>query len=707
MVRWRFITSISGRAPRALSRSPVRVDAMTMPGTGGLKQWTALPRSFPMAVEGIEDRTDRPQRVAEMLESLRLAETNRVVGVPVVGVPTPSEEFLRLGRQKQAEKYLDTQLVAFRFEGEIEPDPSHAPITSFHPLREVVNAMEAELFSFRPDLIFGFLRAAFRRFPGRLPFHGQHDGPLNDDEYYAKIQNSIKTLVTEVAMAKPAEPFEWVARFLENAAEEEVAANRASAASVERKAATTDIQNMTPGEFRLFALELFKQFDTDKNGVLDPWELRDVLASSSLSLTPSEQREVLQEADLDDNGLVEYKEFVPLLHSLIVSVKSKHAARQARAEATTTARESAQIQFVKGMTIDELSATIRRVFQDCDLDGNGTLDPTEFRKALRSAELNLSKKEINLLLMQSDLNHDGVVEYDEFVPVCFDVLVERATHKQLESDATRSCDAVTKALLEVFASADLEDSGKLKLRQLKRCLQALVENDVLSLSKTQIISVLSTSDPSPDDGLVRYKRWAPLAADIIYGMLDFVAHTRRVKAIAHLSNTKTHDFESIRHFSTYQVEAILKDAFAAADANGDGVLDEDKTRIVLDSVGVTMLGLSHSQITGICAAADLNGDGMVDYDELASLVHDVVTQMSLEDAVRQRAFRNTAGDVKSRTDITKTKDDTMAARFASVSTDDTSHLKQDFDSGGRGALGKNRNQRSVKIRLGGDFRGYV
>jgi hypothetical protein len=187
MVRWRFITSISGRAPRALSRSPVRVDAMTMPGTGGLKQWTALPRSFPMAVEGIEDRTDRPQRVAEMLESLRLAETNRVVGVPVVGVPTPSEEFLRLGRQKQAEKYLDTQLVAFRFEGEIEPDPSHAPITSFHPLREVVNAMEAELFSFRPDLIFGFLRAAFRRFPGRLPFHGQHDGPTTSTTPRSRI----------------------------------------------------------------------------------------------------------------------------------------------------------------------------------------------------------------------------------------------------------------------------------------------------------------------------------------------------------------------------------------------------------------------------------------------------------------------------------------------------------------------------------------
>jgi hypothetical protein len=34
-------------------------------------------------------------------------------------------------------------------------------------------------------------------------------------------------------------------------------------------------------------------------------------------------------------------------------------------------------------------------------------------------------------------------------------------------------------------------------------------------------------------------------------------------------------------------------------------------------------------------------------------------------------------------------------------------LKQDFDAGGRGAAGKIRNQRSVKIRLGGNFKDYV
>jgi multidrug efflux pump subunit AcrB len=131
---------------------------------------------------------------------------------------------------------------------------------------------------------------------------------------------------------------------------------------------------------------------------------------------------------------------------------------------------------------------------------------------------------------------------------------------------------------------------------------------------------------------VRYSLFAPVAADIIYGMLDFDAQRKRVEAISSLSNENT-QFESMRSLSNEQVEEILKDAFAAADLDGNGTLDEDEMRIVLDSVGVTALGLTEKQITGICAAADLDGDGGVDYDELSTLVYDVVTQMTMEDAV--------------------------------------------------------------------------
>ena len=603
-----------------------------MASTGGLKQWTALPRSFPMAVEGIEDRTERERERVELMLQARSAHENREVGVPEPSVPTPSEEFLRLGRKKQAEKYLDTQLVAFRFEGEIEPDPSHAPIASFHPMREVVNAMEEELYAFRPEAIFGFLRGAFQRFPGRLPLHDHHDGPLNDDDYAARIADAIQTLVSSVALERPDEPFDWIDNFLETKAEEEAVLHLQEGESLEKRAATADIASMTPVEFRLFALELFKHFDLDKNGSLDPWEMREVLSSSALNLTSNEQRDVLAEVDMDNNGLVEYKEFVPLLHSLITSVKAKNKAREKRAEMIRKTREEARIEFVKGMTTEELHDTIKRVFNESDLDGNGTLDPKECRAALKSADLNLSKKEINLLLTQSDLNNDGVVEYDEFVPVCFDILVERAMNKQLESEALNSSDAITVLLLDCFSSADLDGTRKLKVRALKRCLEQLVEDDVFSLSKSQIVSVLAESDPSVDDGTVRYSLFAPVAADIIYGMLDFDAQRKRVEAISSLSNENT-QFESMRSLSNEQVEEILKDAFAAADLDGNGTLDEDEMRIVLDSVGVTALGLTEKQITGICAAADLDGDGGVDYDELSTLVYDVVTQMTMEDAV--------------------------------------------------------------------------
>ena len=170
------------------------------------------------------------------------------------------------------------------------------------------------------------------------------------------------------------------------------------------------------------------------------FEMRAALKSAALDLTDAEQRDVLAEIDADENGVVDYKEFTPFLHGLMAAVRSKNAARAARDERDRATRDEAQLSFVKGMTHDELDATLRRVFEEADLDGNGSLDPREFSKALRVADLGLSKKEINLLLAESDKNADGVVDYDEFVPVCFDILVERAKNKRLESGA--SADAV-------------------------------------------------------------------------------------------------------------------------------------------------------------------------------------------------------------------------------------------------------------------------
>ena len=114
--------------------------------------------------------------------------------------------------------------------------------------------------------------------------------------------------------------------------------------------------------------------------------------------------------------------------------------------------------------------------------------------------------------------------------------------------------------------------------------------------------------------------------------------------------------------------------------------------------------MTPKQISGIIAAADDDGDGVVDYNELAGLVYQTVKHMAREDWIRNRAFRNRRAAVKSRSEILATRDDTLEANIASMSTDDTTHLR-DFDTGGRQA--KLTNQRSVRIRLGGNFADFV
>jgi hypothetical protein len=120
------------------------------------------------------------------------------------------EHFLSQGRRKLAEKYLETKLVAFRFEGDVDPDPRQAPLTAHHPMRDVVAALEEEVFSFRPELIFPFLRDALARFPSRLPREDAYPGPLLDEEYGRKVQATIAMLVEHVVMERPDEPFDWL-----------------------------------------------------------------------------------------------------------------------------------------------------------------------------------------------------------------------------------------------------------------------------------------------------------------------------------------------------------------------------------------------------------------------------------------------------------------------------------------------------------------
>ena len=162
---------------------------------------------------------------------------------------------------------------------------------------------------------------------------------------------------------------------------------------------------------------------------------------------------MLAEADENDDGVLEYKEFLPAMITIINGLKARHAARASRDAAADMAREEAQYVLLRGMPASDLEALMVNVFEAADEDKSGSLSRPEFKTALKSGKLGLSSKEINLLLSEVDVNGDGMVSYKEFVPLCFEILVEKFKTDLMEDAAFDSEDALTQARFFVFGGS--------------------------------------------------------------------------------------------------------------------------------------------------------------------------------------------------------------------------------------------------------------
>ncbi len=66
---------------------------------------------------------------------------------------------------------------------------------------------------------------------------------------------------------------------------------------------------------------LFIEADADGSGYLDRFELSNVLRASNLNLTDRQVRQVLAEADENDDNVIQYREFLPLMVDMLQSIK--------------------------------------------------------------------------------------------------------------------------------------------------------------------------------------------------------------------------------------------------------------------------------------------------------------------------------------------------------------------------------------------------
>ncbi|KAJ6948559.1 calcium-dependent protein kinase 17 [Populus alba x Populus x berolinensis] len=127
--------------------------------------------------------------------------------------------------------------------------------------------------------------------------------------------------------------------------------------------------------------EMFKGMDTDNSGTITLEELKQGLAKQGTKLSEYEAKQLMEAADADGNGIIDYDEFI---------TATMHMNRMDREEHLYTA------------------------FQHFDKDNSGYITTEELEQALRDFGMH-DGRDIKEIISEVDADNDGRINYDEFV----------------------------------------------------------------------------------------------------------------------------------------------------------------------------------------------------------------------------------------------------------------------------------------------------
>ncbi|XP_078694904.1 neo-calmodulin-like [Branchiostoma floridae x Branchiostoma belcheri] len=130
----------------------------------------------------------------------------------------------------------------------------------------------------------------------------------------------------------------------------------------------------------------FEKLDKDKDGFLQSRDVGKAMKLVGIKPKPSEEalEASLKAFDLDGNNMMDFEEFLNFIF------------------------------FLKQVLTPD-SQFVRETFIKHDKDGNGVLDKTELKEAIKSLGMVHNDKTIDLMVKMADKNGDGVIQYEEFV----------------------------------------------------------------------------------------------------------------------------------------------------------------------------------------------------------------------------------------------------------------------------------------------------
>lgn len=436
------------------------------------------------------------------------------------------------------------------------------------------------------------------------------------------------------------------------------------------------LHGLTPEVFKRRLLVLFKSCDTDKSGFLDMKEFKACLESLDLKLTPQEVNALMASADADGNGQIDFNEFAEFCaHNLMHLEREKHirALRdsiQNDPESSTAGRRSSVIgQF----NDEELDAHLRRIFNIADVNGTGNLTHHEVKNLFSSLDIKLTTFELSVLMSEADVNHDGLINYEEFVPICADLLKVMNTDKENltkeEKESNEAFAHVKATELEESIKADLQRSIGFLSTSIDVALrsiedpreQAKVIKDILldhrsGLSRTEVNSIFTHL--MQHDTKFANHHVIPINTQSVQNLIDNATHENNAAiTIDELERIifMTRKVSIVRGFLQQFDQGAIKDQVISALKPFSRVSDdeEDIQEWVLcrDAYkalyGLTSLRLRRSQLLTLFAFAECYDENYehVEILKFANFVSTIVSTMVSVQNLESRALAIRKGNL--------------------------------------------------------------
>ncbi|KAE9614233.1 putative serine/threonine-protein phosphatase with EF-hands [Lupinus albus] len=131
--------------------------------------------------------------------------------------------------------------------------------------------------------------------------------------------------------------------------------------------------------------EIFRSFDRNNDGSLTQLELSSLLRSLGLKPSPEQLEIFIQKADRNNNGVVEFSEFVALVAPELLPAESPYTEEQ-----------------------------LRELFRMFDRDGNGYITAAELAHSMAKLGHALTCEELSGMIKEADTDGDGRISFQEF-----------------------------------------------------------------------------------------------------------------------------------------------------------------------------------------------------------------------------------------------------------------------------------------------------